>query len=115
VAAVVYFYRRDYNFDEKTDAEWALVHKWEARLKETMPEEYKTGCHMVAAEAAFMGDDIWIIGGDIQHNTHCKHAPCGEYAVLHYRGRGSWCGKCDRATTEDEIVRWDADHGVTDP
>jgi hypothetical protein len=102
-----YYYSRYYNFDEKSQEEWDLVHKWEQRVKDTTPEELRTGCHLILEDAGFMGEDVYILNGDIQHAIHCKHTVCGAYAVLFpSREIGQWCGKCNRAIPEEEVKHW---------
>lgn len=102
VHGLIYYYKRLYNFDEKTKDERTLVGQWLKRLQETMPENYRTGCHLAAPNAAFMGEDIWIVDGKPQHNLHFRHIPCNKYALL-YRKNILWCGVCDRTPFDEEI------------
>ena len=95
-AGALYFYARWYNFDEHSEEEWALIKGWREQLLKTMPDEYRTGVHLIAEEHAFMGEDIFVVDGDIQHTGHCKCTVCGGFQMVS-RGEhpNMWCVPCN--------------------
>lgn len=96
--AALYYYTRFYNFDEKSPEEWRLVRAWEAQLSGSCPEAYKTGVHLVGDGAAFMGEDVYMIDGALQHTLHGDCARCGSYKLLSRNGR-VWCAGCEQETS----------------
>lgn len=87
-------YRMEYNFDEKTEQECRIVRKnWKA-LVEVMPEKLKTGVHLVGAEVAFMGENIWVVDGELDHDLHLLCGTCHKHGVLS-RNSKVWCTNCD--------------------
>lgn len=94
-AGAVYFYARWYNFDEKTSEQRALLGAWQAKLRETCPEKFKTGVHKVGSRAAFMGEDVLMVDGDLTHTLHAVCATCGGYSVVSRKGQDKlWCVDC---------------------
>lgn len=98
------FYRFDYTYYEKSDAE----HKWctEERqwLKDHIPDEYKEGVHLLHQGGGFMGEDVFVVDGEIDHCLHLNCKVCGSYQVLSRDGRSEngrlkvWCVPCESYT-----------------
>lgn len=97
-------YRMVYNFDKKTKQEARIIHKnWKA-LAEFMPERFKTGVHLMQAQAAFMGESIWIVDGKLDHDLHRLCGTCLKHGVVSRGHPKAWCTNCNDYC---ETVGWD--------
>lgn len=97
------YYCNLYTFNDLTDRQTRWLRTVRKLLKETCPDERKVGIHLLAKEAAFMGEDIYSVDGIIQHPAHRKHKECGTYTVLERFGRVQWCVTCDKQINFEDL------------
>jgi len=94
-----------YTHHEKTEAEIARLYAQKRWLKANVPEDYREGVHLLACQAAFMGEDIYVADGTVQHTLHVYCKACGKPEVV-WRKQGQdeevemrvWCVPCGNYT-----------------
>lgn len=89
----VEFYQMAYNYYDKDAEELGILKENESRLKNTMPERFKEGVHLLAERAAFMGENIYVIDGEFDHDMHMVCGTCRGHIV--HRQHQSWCVSCN--------------------
>ena len=94
ISAAIYYYGLSYNFYDKTPEEYAEIDKLRERLRETMPTQYREGAHLLAEQCCFMGEDLFFVDGDFQHQYHKDCPLCGGYRVVS-RYEKPWCFTCE--------------------
>jgi nitrite reductase/ring-hydroxylating ferredoxin subunit len=82
----VNWYNKIYNFREKTLPELKKLRREQEILSKEMPTEYRTGVHLIGKECAFMGEDIYVVDGDIQHTIHVE-CSCKRSGYLFRNGK----------------------------
>ncbi len=103
--AAVYYYQRLYCFPyEHSENEWIWLREAEIILKDTIPGNYKEGVYLLRAQAADMGEDIYVVDSVITHTSHVKHDHCKTYKILD-RGKELWCTTCSKVIDYSEIIR----------
>lgn len=102
-SAALYFYHRYYSMDghDPNKSERALLRKWKERLIETIPEEFKVGCHLLEKESAALGEDIYVFRGVLQHTMQRPHEKCGDYSLLYVGNKRCYCVKCNEELVEE--------------
>lgn len=71
-------------------------------LNSTLPQEYVGKVVMIAEQVGYLGEDLWVVDGVLQHPAHERHLACGQYAVL-TRGAQAFCGECQREVRPNEV------------
>lgn len=95
------YYQQLYTlYDKSTRERRSLAGQWLV-LRETMPATYATGVHCIGRGLACMGEDIYVVDGYLQHNTHIRHEKCGTYATVRRAeespsGSHLWCATCNK-------------------
>lgn len=102
--AALYYYGRYYNFDEKSREVMDLVLEWRKALKESMPESFREGVHLLRKNAAFMGEDVYVVDGRVQHTIHVGHKECKTYSVVSRSDGSCWCATCSREVASEELA-----------
>lgn len=102
--AALYYYSRHCNFDEKSMEESDLVRAWREALKSSMPESFREGVQLLRENAAFMGEDVYVVDGGIQHAIHVGHKVCKSYSIVSRTGGSCWCAKCSREVASEELA-----------
>jgi hypothetical protein len=105
-STAVYWYQLWYStMNEYTREERMHLESLREVLNGTIPTELRDGVHLLAPDAADMGEDIYVVDGDVTHTLHMQHKLCEKYSVL---GRnvpnhevrmdrpthGLWCAEC---------------------
>ncbi len=102
--AALYYYGRHYNFDEKSREESDLVRAWREALNSAIPESFREGVQLLRENAAFMGEDVYVVDGRIQHAIHVGHKACKSYSIFSRTGGSCWCAKCSREVASEELA-----------
>ena len=71
-------------------------------LHDSMPEEFRTGCHLLWPQQSFMGEDIFVLDGILCTTFHAHHEVCGQSKLLNVRGP-VYCAECQREVDRSEI------------
>lgn len=110
IDAAVEFYQMSYSFREITPEEQDTLKRNSIAVYEAMPDEYKTGVHLLREGAAHCGEDIYIVDGRLTHNVwaHCGNEGCdspvlgreGAPEIENSTRKGRrrlkcWCPKCN--------------------
>ena len=90
------------NYYDKTTEELAWIKDVSNLISTTMPENFRTGTHLIAEGAGFYGEDIYVHNGNITQTIHCRHKKCGKYKVLNWNKL--YCANCDIDLTRDDIA-----------
>lgn len=105
VEVALAWYAVYYTHHEKTEAEIARLYAQKRWLKANVPEDYREGVHLLACQAAFMGEGIYVADGTIQHTLHVYCKACGKPEVVwRKQGQGEetemrvWCVPCGKYT-----------------
>ena len=104
----VLFYHWDYNFEDRTKTERWFLRAFRKVLWLTTPAQYLKGVHLLAEEAAFMGEDIYVVDHYITHTCHGRHKECGK-ANMDVRNDGTrniFCVTCNKIVPRDEKESW---------
>lgn len=64
------FYQFFYTYYEKTEEEYKWIEQAAAWLETNLPAEYRGRVVLLAPQAAFMGEDIYVVDGNITHSIH---------------------------------------------
>jgi hypothetical protein len=93
-AALYYKVREESVSDNPTEAEWDLMREWFRALRVSTPEPMRTGVHLLRERAGCMGENVYVVDGQIQTTLQRFHRAC-ETDNLVYRVDGHvWCAKC---------------------
>jgi len=104
-AIAVKWYGVVYNFHEpENDEEWEEWNSWKTEWKmwldNNIPEELKTGVHLIGAAAAFMGEDVYVADGQVTHTIHLDCEKCGSASIIWRKdGTRLWCASCNQSVT----------------
>jgi len=90
------------NYYSKDEEEWVWIQSAKELLNETLPEEYKTGVHLIGEKRGFMGEDIYVFEGHITSTVHCKHKECGQYKVLNWDRL--YCAHCQKDLKSEDVI-----------
>lgn len=96
------FYRVDYTYYDLSEKELTWLDEVKKILQDTIPAEWKTGCHLLWPQAAFMGEDIFVWEGEITHTIHAQHKRCMKHQILNWDRL--FCAFCKEEITDEEIV-----------
>ena len=93
------YYSRAYNYYEKTEEEISELRSMRDKLKESMPDYYKTGVHIIRPGCCFMGEDLAMIDGHWDHNVHARCGTCNSPTVFRRehpdpKREPYWCTTC---------------------
>lgn len=91
-AAVYQAYHDSYYGHDEEEIKW--LYAASDILKETTPEKYKTGCHILKPAAGFMGEDIYVVDSVVKTASHHRHNKCHKYAVVE-RQSSQFCVFCN--------------------
>ena len=91
--AAVKWYQQVYNFCERSEKDSKKLEKQWKNLVASMPMAYRTGIHLLAEQAAFMGEDIYLVDGKVQHPIHVECTSCQQYTLV-YRKSKLYCITC---------------------
>lgn len=99
---VVLAYDRIANtYYEKDDEEVKWIRDVRQLISETMPEQFKTGVHLLFSQASFMGEDIFVFEGHITTTIHASHKKCEKYQILNWNRL--YCGFCKEDVTDNDL------------
>lgn len=90
-------------WDDYAAGEWKRIRECEAVLKETTPEKYRTGIHLLFPQEAHCGEDVYVIDGGLCQTLHARHIPCDTPSLLNPKGT-IYCGKCGTVAPKSEIL-----------
>lgn len=90
------------NYYEKTKDEMKWIRDVARLIDDTLPEQFKTGVHLLFAQRSFMGEDIYVFEGHITTTIHCSHSKCKEYKVLNWNRL--YCAACKEDISRDDCV-----------
>jgi hypothetical protein len=105
VQSAVSWYRFHYALCDRPERERARITKQLNWLTKNAPEGLGLGVHLLAPEAALMGEDIYIVDGAIQHTLHLCCEKCQKFSILRRREQRHanaewkfWCAYCNQYT-----------------
>jgi hypothetical protein len=107
--AAIYYYVCEYNLDDKTESEMALLRGWWGQLQETMPEKYRSGLHLLKSKGAFFGEDLYLHEGHLLHTLQEPCRYCHGQTLLPWGGE-TYCTTCNK-TLEIMALKEEEDWG----
>ena len=71
-----------YIFDEHSAEELKYLTDQMRVLNDSLPADKRKGVHIVAACGGCMGEDVYVVDGQLQRTIHRRCAECSEAALL---------------------------------
>lgn len=91
-----------YTYYEKSPEELKWIKAQKTWLDAHLPAPFQKGIHLIDPCGGFMGENVYVVDGDIDHTTHVQCGRCHHYATVlrqvddrHYW----WCITCDGPPT----------------
>lgn len=106
----LYLYGLFYNMEVSyTPAERRMLGERQAELKAQMPEQYKSGIHVLGPRAAYLGENVLVVDGRLDHPFHMDCPSCRTWGLVRRDERLFparppvsliWCVVCNKFTQD---------------
>ncbi len=89
------WYRFYYTYYERSKEERRYIRDQGKWLRSNVPAEIREGFHLLEGGGGFMGEDVYVVDGDITHTLHINCTNCSAYQVVRW-GEQLWCIACNQ-------------------
>jgi hypothetical protein len=88
------WYKVEYTYYDRDKATQVYIDEQKRWLKETIPDELREGVFLLERSGGFMGENVYVVDGEVTHNTHVPCSVCQTYEHVWRAGR-IWCITCN--------------------
>jgi hypothetical protein len=88
------WYKVKYTYHDNDEATQAYIDEQGKWLKENVPNDLREGVFLLERSGGYMGENVYVVDGQITHNTHVPCSVCQTYEHV-WRGERIWCITCN--------------------